>query len=720
MTSWKHDFREAFRRVSMAHGRSGSETVLFASVTDRQSADPDPEVIENLAARVGLETIPFTAADLLRGNAEYPGLLVLPDGRYASLLGQPAEGWVSCAGAGAASTVEVALGDLGVNHAARYYAFRKVYLNRSEDLGLDHLGQIEHHHWLTGAVRPYWRSFVRVALAALIINILAIASPLFVMHVYDRVLPNQAIPTLWVLAIGVGLAFLFDFLLKTARASLIDYTGRKIDLKIAETLFDKVLSMSMSARTMSTGEFANRVVQYEFVREFFTSNTVATLIDSLFIFIFLLTIYAVGGAMVLAPAVAVLIVLIIGYFAQARIASRIAAAANEAAMRNALLVETISTGETIKALRCEPVLAEKWRDLTLNSAHTSEAIKSISALASNGTQLVQQFVSVAIIVIGAYLFQGGHVTTGAIIAAVMLSGRATAPLGQITMTLSRLRQAILSLKILDKIMEQPGDTPTTTGFVNRKVEHGDLSLEDVAFSYPGTDVRALDGASFHIARGERVGIIGRIGSGKTTLGRLIGQLYQAGEGKISFDGVDAKQYHPAEIRSAVGIAGQNSDLFSGSIKDNLLLADPSATDEELVSMARRVGIDAFIARHPRGFDMPVGEAGKFLSAGQKQAVAIARLLLARPKIIFLDEPSGAMDLASERTLIACLKAAFTGNETIIISTHRHSMLELVDRLIVLDNGKVVADGPKDAVIKALQRQQAPTAETPAVAMGAQA
>lgn len=704
MSGWKQDFREAFRRLSLAHSRSGSTTVIFAAVTERQTQAPSPDTIEGLAARLGLEMFTIAASDLLKGNGEFPGLLPLPDGRYATILEQHSDGSFSvAAGEGQTGTQRVTADELELRPGATFYAFRKIYINKSEQFGLEDLGRIERHHWLAGAVKPYWRSYIRVAAAALVTNILAVASPLFVMNVYDRVLPNRAVSTLWVLALGVGLAFLFDFLLKTARAALIDYTGRKIDLKIAEALFEKVLVMSMAARTMSTGEFANRVLQYEFVREFFTSNTVAILVDSLFIFIFLATIYAIGGGMV-----AVLLVLLIGFVAQRLIATRIAAAANEAALRNALLVEAISTGETIKNLRCEPALLEKWRDLTLNSSHTSERIKAVSALASNATQLIQQFVSVGVIIIGAYLFELGHVTTGAIIASVMLSGRATAPLGQITMTLSRLRQAILSLKILDKIMEQPEDTPTSIGFVNRTVENGDLKFEDVVFRYPGTDVNALDGVSFTIRQGERVGVIGRIGSGKTTLGRLIGQLYQPADGKIYFDDVDAKQYHPSEIRSAVGIAGQNSDLFSGSIKDNLLLAKPSASDEELVEVARRVGIDGFITRHPRGFDMPVGEAGNFLSAGQKQSVAIARLLLARPKLIFLDEPSGAMDLASERMLLACLKGAITAKETVIISTHRHSMLELVDRLIVLENGRVIADGPKTAVINALQRQAAPT------------
>jgi ATP-binding cassette subfamily C protein LapB len=373
-------------------------------------------------------------------------------------------------------------------------------------------------------------------------------------------------------------------------------------------------------------------------------------------------------------------------------------------MKQSLLVETISTIETVKSLKAERHLLRKWHELSKKAALTSEEIKQLSASAANWTQFVSQLVSVVIILAGAYAFSQGKMSSGAIIAAVMLSGRAVAPMGQIAMTLARLRQALLSLRILNSIMSMPEDLPSATGFVNRDIDRGGFAFHQVDFVYPGSDQKVLSGLSFSVQPGERVGVIGRIGSGKTTIGRLLGALYPPTAGSLMIDGIDIRQYHPAVVRTAVAVASQAADLFSGSVKENLLMGNPEASDAEIIEVARRTGVDEFVSRHPRGYDMPVGERGGNLSGGQRQAVAIARLLLARPKIIFLDEPSGAMDLASERRLINNLATAFGPETTIVISTHRYSMLELVDRLIVLDAGRVIADGPKAAVIEELQKK----------------
>jgi ATP-binding cassette subfamily C protein LapB len=536
------------------------------------------------------------------------------------------------------------------------------------------------------------------------------------MNVYDRILPNKAVSSLWVLSSGVAIAILFDLLLKTARSALIDYAGKRADLRISYLLFDKVLNSTLAARPTSTGEYANRVSQYEFVREFFTSNTISVLIDTTFIFVFLLVIYMLAGWLAIIPAIAFILAITIGLVTQYRIGKRMAAAMNESSQRQALLVESISTLETIKALQAESYLLRRWREHSKNAAMTSEAIKQLSAGAANATQFVQQLVTVAIILAGAYSFAAGNITTGAIIASVMLSSRAVSPLGQIAVTLARLRQAMLSLRILNTIMMQPEDLPATVGFVNRPVRNGSVTFKDVSFVYPGSEAKVLNGLSFSIAAGERVGIIGKIGSGKTTIGRLLGRLYVPTAGDLLIDGIDVRQYHPAEIRSAVGIAGQTGDLFSGTVKENILMARPDATDDEILAAARISGVDDFVSRHPRGYDMNVGERGNNLSGGQKQAVAIARLLIARPKIVFLDEPSGSMDLASERLLIRQLAQSFDRSVTIIISTHRFSMLELVDRLIVIDQGRVIADGPKAQVLQALSRpagepQSAPATST---------
>jgi ATP-binding cassette subfamily C protein LapB len=692
-------FRTAFQRVAVFLGRPGSDVVLFSGVPFDE-ASPSFEDVQRLSDRIGLDVRSFGWRDLAAGNFDLPAVVLLNDGSAVTLLELHG---------GGSSYIEAMRSQLQGRLPARddirmVLAFSAVSADtmKSAVEGMD--GAIVRQHWLVSALVPFWRSYAQVAVAALFINLLALTSPLFTMNVYDRILPNDAKATLWVLALGVSGAVVFDLVLKTARAALIDYAGRRADLKLSYLLFEKVLNASMSSRPMQTGEYASRITQYEFVREFFTSNTISVLIDTVFVFVFLVVIYLVAGWIVIVPTCAFLLALTIGLIAQHRIGRRVAAATNESSMKQSLLVETISTIETVKSLKAERHLLRKWHELSKKAALTSEEIKQLSASAANWTQFVSQLVSVVIILAGAYAFSQGKMSSGAIIAAVMLSGRAVAPMGQIAMTLARLRQALLSLRILNSIMSMPEDLPSATGFVNRDIDRGGFAFHQVDFVYPGSDQKVLSGLSFSVQPGERVGVIGRIGSGKTTIGRLLGALYPPTAGSLMIDGIDIRQYHPAVVRTAVAVASQAADLFSGSVKENLLMGNPEASDAEIIEVARRTGVDEFVSRHPRGYDMPVGERGGNLSGGQRQAVAIARLLLARPKIIFLDEPSGAMDLASERRLINNLATAFGPETTIVISTHRYSMLELVDRLIVLDAGRVIADGPKAAVIEELQKK----------------
>ncbi|WP_395446397.1 type I secretion system permease/ATPase (plasmid) [Aminobacter sp. UC22_36] len=695
-------FKSCFSAVAAFLGRPSAETVLFSGVPISEDRIEVQE-IRHLAERIGLETTEFAHRDFMRGRFDLPAIIFRPNRLPIAILAEQSDGADFLTGPQEDGRTSISRTELTTVPISGGVGFSITYANTAEGMNVGNAAKIERPHWLYGTLGTFWRSYSRVALAAIFINLLAIASPIFTMNVYDRILPNKAISSLWVLAIGVSTAILFDLLLKTARAALIDHAGRKADLRISYMLFEKVLNTSLSARPASTGEYANRVTQYEFVREFFTSNTVSTFIDTAFVFIFLLVIYAISGWLVIVPIIAFIAAIIIGLVAQQRIGKRVAASMNEASQRQALLVESISTVETIKSLRAEAYLLRKWREHSKNAANTSEKIKQLSAAAANMTQFVQQLVTVALVVAGAYAFDSGAISTGAIIAAVMLSGRAVAPLGQLAMTISRFRQAMLSLRVLNSIMQQPEDRPDTVGFVNRPIRVGALTLRNVGFVYPGTETEVLTGINLSINPGERIGIIGRIGSGKTTFGRLVGRLYLPTTGELLLDGIDVRQYHPSEVRAAVGIVAQAGDLFSGTIKENLLMARPEATDEEIILAAKAAGVDEFVSRHPRGYDMNVGERGTNLSGGQRQAVAIARLLLTKPKIVFLDEPSGSMDLASERQLIKQLKIAFDDKTTLIISTHRYSMLEIVDRLIVVEQGRIVADGPKEKVIQALQK-----------------
>lgn len=694
------DFVTAFQAIARHYGRPNSETVLFSGYPIDVD-DPTFEQIDRASARCGLEVSLFTRQIRKFSASDLPALVFSQDGSVTAILEETKRGIFTTHSGSGSEHRTVSRRDLKRMKPKMLLSFSALYLNNGERANIGVAEMAEKRHWLSEALAPLWGAYINVAIAAMFINLIGLATPIFIMNVYDRILPNQALYSLWVLGAGVCIALVFDYLLKLARSAIIDHTGREADQKLAYSLFEKVLHTRLSSRPDSTGEFSSRLGQYEFVREFFTSNTISVLIDAAFVFIFVLVIYYLAGWLAIIPAVAFFASLLIGLIAQYRIGKRVARAANEAAQRNAVLVESVATIETVKALRAEAHLLRKWTELTKNASKTAQDIKQISAGATSATQFIQHLVSVAIVIAGAYAYAAGSITTGGIIATVMLASRTVAPLAQISMTLARLKQAMLSLKILNLIMQQPEDRPSSTGFVNRDILTGSVDLHSVEFAYPETDNAVLSNISFSVRSGERVGIIGKIGSGKTTLGKLLGGLFEPKSGRLLIDGIDIRQFHPHEVRKAVAFVGQSSDLFTGTLKENLLIARPDASDQEIIEAGKKAGVDEFASRHPRGYDMPVGERGEKLSGGQKQAVTIARLLMNEPKIVFLDEPSGAMDMASERNLVANLKQSFNDDTTLFVSTHRYSLLGLVDRLIVLDNGKLVADGPKDQVMSEL-------------------
>jgi ATP-binding cassette subfamily C protein LapB len=593
--------------------------------------------------------------------------------------------------------------DLEKRYSGQAVAFELVYSAPGGEGGDKEAARLGAEHWFWSVLRRHRKDYLTIILAASLINLLGLAGPLFIMNVYDRVLPNKAFPTLWVLAIGLLLALAFDFILKWARAKLIDDTARHIDIRLSSALFEKVLNMSLTVRPGSTGAFVSHISQYEFLREFITSNTVALFTDLAFIAIYFLVIWQLSGWLVIFPAIAVIVVLVVGFVLQYLMGRKLSVAQGQSAMRQGLLVETISSIETIKSLRAEGHLLRRWDDNAHATSGNAEEIKFLSATGVNIATLMQQLTTVGIVIGGAYSFATGDMSTGAIIATVILSSRAIAPLSQIAMTLTRARQAWLSYKLLDNIMNLPDERVSTRSFVNRRVTGGAYQFNQVKFHYPQSDRNVLSGLTIKIGAGEKVGLIGRIGSGKTTVARLMSGLFLATEGEILLDGVDIRQYHPQEVRKAVGLVVQEADLFEGSVKENILLGDPNASDEELIAAARLAGVDAFVSQHPMGFDMPTGERGAALSGGQRQAIALARVLIRKPKILILDEPTSSMDVPSERELIKHLKKAITKEQTVLVSTHRHGMLELVDRLMVLERGRIVADGPRDAILKAMSQ-----------------
>ncbi|MGI9405948.1 MAG: type I secretion system permease/ATPase, partial [Hyphomicrobiaceae bacterium] len=576
---------------------------------------------------------------------------------------------------------------------------------RDDPAPVTHHPQTRTGHWLLSAVWRFWPSWIQIALAALAINLLGLALPLFVMNVYDRVIPNLAIPTLQALAAGVVLALGFDFLLKQLRAQVLDGTGRRVDMKVASDLFAHALGLSMAGRPDASGSVANQIREFETVRDFFTSSSIIAVTDLLFIGVFVFVLWLIVGPLAYVPLAAVPIVLVATLLVQFPLGSAVRKAQETAGHRHALLVESLVGVETIKAIGGEPVMQRRWEEAVAGTARANSSTRFWSSLAINFSALVQQSVSVIIIVWGVFLVSDGLITVGGLIAANILSGRVLAPLGNIALTVARGQHALAALSGLNALMRLEPEEPATITHGQRATA-GSVTFNNVAFAYPETKTNALHELSFHVEPGERIGIIGRIGSGKTTLGKLLAGLFDADSGSIQIDGVDIRHISKADLRADVGFISQDPMLFSGTLRDNLLMANRRASEAELDEAMRLAGVDTFVRSHPLGLNLPVGERGMRLSGGQRQAVGIARMLLRQPKIIFFDEPSSSMDVTSEAELIQRLSVGASWNPTIFVSTHRIQFLALTDRLLVLDNGRLVASGPKDEILKALARTSA--------------
>lgn len=563
-----------------------------------------------------------------------------------------------------------------------------------------HQGRAE-GHWFWGTLAASWRIYRDVILASVLINMFAVVSPLFVMNVYDRVVPNHAIETLWVLAIGVTVAVGFDFVLRSLRGRFIDVAGSKADIELSSRLYERVLGLRLDARPTSAGAFANNLREFDGIREFFASLTLTAFVDVPFALLFTLVVWWVAGPLVLVPLAIIPMLLGYGLFVQPRLRRASEQGMRAAAQKNATLVEALVEAETVRALGVEGRLQRQLERSVAETARWTAEARQWALSATNLATFLQQMVSVGVVVTGVYLIADGVLSMGALIAAVMLSGRIVVPMAQIAALLTRYFQASTALGSLNEIMQMPVQRPDGKVFVTRPVIQGSIEFDHVTFRYPHQELPALQDASFRIAPGERVAIIGRVGSGKTTVNRLIAGLYEAQEGAVRIDGVDMRQLDPGDLRHNIAYVSQDNQLLFGSIRDNLTMGVPHADDERIVRAAEQSGVAGFVNRHPLGFDMPVGEHGSMLSGGQRQAVALARALVQDSPVLLLDEPTGSMDNSSEEHIKRELATVVEG-KTLVLITHRASLLELVERVIVIDAGKVVADGPKAQVLEALR------------------
>lgn len=558
--------------------------------------------------------------------------------------------------------------------------------------------------WFWSVFKKHRTIYSEVLIAALMINVFGLASSLFIMNVYDRVVPNNAFETLWALAFGIIIVYIFDFMLRNLRAHFLDYAGRKADVKISAELFEQVMGMTMKVRPASAGVLSSNMKEFETLRDFFTSASIATLIDLPFVVLSLGIIWIIGGPVVFVPAMAIPLIVGMGMFLQKPLGKIIKQSLHESALKNALLFETIVGLETIKMQAAEGHTQRQWEELTDKASRTAVRSRMIAAFAQHWALLIQQLVSVGIVIVGVYLISNGDLSMGGLIACVILSGRAMAPLAQVAGLMTRFSQSKQALEQLDDLMKKPVERPAGKHFITMPDMKGKVEFQDVLFHYPGQTVPALNKISFTIEAGDRVGIIGAVGSGKTTIERLILNLYEPDSGSVQIDGTDVRQIDPGDLRRNVGSVQQSPQLFFGSVRQNITMGHETAPDSAVLRAAELSGVMEFLSESAAGLDTPVGERGEALSGGQRQAVAISRSLLYDPSILVLDEPTAAMDPASESRLKKRLHTVCEGKTTILI-THKGAMLSLVNKLILIDKGRLVAYGPKDEVIRKLQARE---------------
>lgn len=562
--------------------------------------------------------------------------------------------------------------------------------------------------WFWGALGAMWPVYGHVFVAALAINLLGLAGSVYAMNVYDRVVPNSAVETLWVLTLGVLIVYAFDLLLRSFRAYFVDAAGKAADAVIGARLFEQVMAIRLETRPASTGALASTLRDYESLRDFFTSATLVTLIDLPFAVLFIAAAWMVAGPVAWIAVAAIPIALGAALALQLPLARAVERNQAEAAQKHAILVEAIDGLETLKIARAEGRTQGLWERFVAASARSSMATRVYAMLALNITAFATAVASALVIFIGVHEIAAGRLTMGALIAATILTGRALAPIGQVAALLVRVNQSRVALRALDRLMAAPRERDPEATYLTRPALTGRLALQDLSFAYPappgspagGGAPMALHKLSLAIEAGERVGIVGRVGSGKTTVARLIAGLYQPTSGAVLVDGTDIRQLDPAELRRQIAYVPQDAFLVFGSIRDNIAIGAAGVDDEALLRAATIAGVDDFARTLPQGYDLPVGERGQYLSGGQRAAVTIARALVPDPPILLFDEPTGAMDATSEQRLKARLAQILPG-KTLILITHRGSMLSLVDRLIVLDQGRIVADGPKDRILEEL-------------------
>ncbi|EED36944.1 hypothetical protein NOR51B_2897 [Luminiphilus syltensis NOR5-1B] len=659
-----------------------------------------PDLLVRAAKRAGLNArVRELAIDEIP-DAVCPVILLLKDDRACVYYGADDNGNASVVFPGLIDTPITESMERLKEQASGY-----VMLGRPRFRFDDRVTEPEHRrdgHWFWSALRANLPVYRDVLFAAFFINVFALALPLFTMNVYDRVVPNAAFETLWMLAIGVFIVLVADLVLKMLRSYFLDLASRRVDVELSSKIMEQTMGMRLEHRPASVGSFAVNLRSFETLRDFITSATVTTIIDLPFAVIFFAVIAWIAWPVLIPVLVGVFILVTYALIMRPRLEKLTETTYQAGAMRNATLIESLTGVETLKSMGAESIMQRKWEDTTRFLAGVGVRQRLAQVSVTNVTMWCQQMVSIAVIVTGVYLISLGEMTMGGLIASTMLAGRSIQPFGQLANLITHFHNSKIALRTLDGLFATPVEHRAEGAFVSREKLRGDLEFKNVSFNYPNAETTSLRDVSIRIKAGEHVAILGRVGSGKSTLQKLAMGLYQPTEGEVLIDGVDLRQLEPREYRANVGYVPQDVTLFHGTLRDNLTLAHRGISDDALLRCAERSGLLDFVNRHPSGFDMSISERGDSVSGGQRRCISLARALVHEPDILLLDEPTGSMDNSTERLVIDQLKTFIEGR-TLLVVTHRNSLLELVDRIIVMDSGKVVADGPRDAVMEALRQ-----------------
>ncbi|RXJ82842.1 type I secretion system permease/ATPase [Arcobacter cloacae] len=690
---------ESLLFLSKYHKRTASLESLVAGLAIYNSL-MTPSMFEKSAKRIGLITKAVTRKISEIDNLVLPAVMILNNNKACVVLNidlEKNQATLIMPHLSSDSQINLSIDELEKLYTGNLFIVKPAYNfeNRvDKEIGID-----DSKRWFWRTMQKNMGIYKLVIIAAILINIFVIFVPLFTMNVYDRVLPNKAVDTLWVLLVGIVFVLVFDFILKLLRAYFIEQAGKRADIRMSSKIFDQLLNIKLDAKPSSTGMFVSRLQSFESVREFFTTATITAFVDLPFVILFVIIIFYIGGPLGYISLFTMVIAIAFAWFMQKPLKKTILNSAKEEQIKQTVLTETVTGLEIIKSVRAQNRMRTHWEKSISQTSYYGNKAHYLSQIVNYFVGLISQLSGVIIVAGGVFLASEGTITMGAIIAAMMLNSRVIGPVSQIVGMIIRLDRTLLSLNNIDEIMKMPVERENNRKYLSRPNLDGNIVFKDVNYSYKEQKFDVLKNINLTIKKGEKVGIIGKIGSGKSTLAKLLLNLYEPSKGSVLVDNTDIRQIDPVDLRRAIGYVPQEPFLFMGSIKDNITIGEQYATDEQVLKASLISGVHDFLGKHEKGYDLIVGERGEGLSGGERQAVTLARAILSNPNILVLDEPTNMMDELSEnqfkKKLIEIIK-----DKTVIIITHKPSLLSLVDRLMVIEDGKIIADGPKEKIIAA--------------------